>query len=252
MSSMNKKRISRLSALFLFAPFLVSCINTEIKAFSKLFEANVVWSDEEEKIKIFVHDPYVERGIAKAIISGEETLFKATFTSDNLNDAKIRLSPEKGSGGGFSLFFQKAEGEDSALFKVKGRVDVYDDPSLIEDSLVTLKKRPMVKSDLDARNFIGYGWHTEDEELYLMHRSDTPFDGKMVGKYKDDQIEFKFLEGDNYKMTNEKGLLGEGKYSTDFDGMTLFFGVYGSEEFGESLWLKGEWRWTESSDLSSN
>jgi hypothetical protein len=53
---------------------------------------------------------------------------------------------------------------------------------------MTLKKRTMVKSDLDARNFIGYGWHTEDEEFYLMHRSETPFDGKMVGKYKDDLI----------------------------------------------------------------
>ena len=232
---------------------MASCINTEIKAFSKLFEENVVWSDDGEKIQILVHGPYNDQGIAKVAINGDETLFKASFYSDSLQKATIAFTPEKGNVGGFVLFFQEAEGEDSALFKVGGRnTDVYGDSVLVADSLITLRKRPMVKSDLDARNFIGYGWHTENEEFYLMHQSGTPFDGKMIGKYKDDMVEFKFLEGDNYKMTTEKGLLGEGKYSTDFDGMSLSFETYGSEEFGESLWLNGEWHWTQSTNSSSN
>lgn len=252
MSSINRKKFNPLFVLLL-APFMFSCtIRMEIKAFSDLFEENVVWSDQEEKIKIFVHGPYNHLGIAKVTINGEETTLKASFYSDNLNKAIISFTPESGSVGMFRLMFEETKEENSAVFKAAGHIDDYGDSALTEGSLVTLTKRPMTKADLDARNFTGYIWQAKDREFYLLHRSNTPFDGKMVGKYEEDLVEFKFLEGNNYRMSTDKGLLGEGKYSTDFNGMTLTFNVYGSEEFGESLLLDGEWHKSQSSNSVSN
>lgn len=237
-----KERTKRVSLFTLIAAstvsLLTSCIRTETKAFSNLFEENVIWSDIDEKIKIFVNGKYNKsEGIAKLTIGGEETTFRASFTSDNLNKAKINFNDFAGTH--FDLFFQEAIDETSAAFKVDERLEALGDPAFVEDTPITLKKRQMTKADLDARNFIGYYYATENEELSLLHLKDTPFDGKMVGKYKADLVDFKFLEDDNYEMTTSKGLLGKGKYSTDFEGMTLFFGEYGQEEFGESLWLDG-------------
>ena len=239
----TKKTTVVLPLIALFAtPLFCSCerYNDE---FGNLFERNVVWSDEEGKITITVQGGREDYGFANIDINGETIKANARFTNDYKMDRYIGIifqteecfvGDSSKNGRSLGLDFKESASGDSAIFEIGSFLKETEDPYYVSHSLITLSKRPITADELDARYCVNCSWYSEEIDLSFYQIDDTPYTGKMYGKYNSKDIEFFFLDDCGFKITKGEERLGEGKYASTFDGMTLSFDVYGKEEFGES------------------
>ena len=238
--------------------FLASCKSSE-SAFGKLFERNVIWSDEEGRISIVVQGERTEYGFAKILINNEETKAIATFCADydRYRYIGINLEPEESvlsrptSTLSFGLDFKDLKDNDSAVFETGRYLQESGDPYFAHKDEIVLKKRSLTWEELDARYCINNYWCTEDRELYLYSYDQTPFTGKMEGTYKGSKIDFQFTGERDFRITEGEKRLGEGEYVPNFEGMTLLFDTYGKEEFGDRLSLVWCWANAQIASLSS-
>lgn len=249
----------KMTAFFLLVliatPFVASCtIMFDIDGdFKNLFERNVVWSDEEGKITITVQGERSDCGFARLLLDGKERRATANFVSNN-QLVGIAFESEESMTGvykGYSLVFRfnKANGDSSAIFSSSGANDYSSEEPLTN---IKLTKRPIAPEELDARYCVRNYWCTEDRKLFLYQLNETPYTGKMSGTYKDNRIDFLFTDDHGFKIDTGEEPLGEGKYVSTFEGMTLLFDAYGKEEFGESLSLVWCWANAQIASLSSN
>ena len=219
--------------------------------FVDLYERNVVWSDKEGKIEITVQGPNKDRGFAKLFVAGEEMKARAEFCNTNWTGVGISLETETSvlsvSNGtrysyhGYWLEFKKTEGNDSATFEIpKGLVES-GDPYFASLESITLKKRPLAEENFDARYCVEGRWWTEDQNMELTNVDQTPFTGRAYGHYGSKDLEYLYLEDFGFKIIEGEETIGEGKYITVVDRVTLYFDVSGSEIFGENVSLFCTW-----------
>lgn len=243
---------------FLFAlPFccLPSC-QIDGPKFCTLFERNVVWSDELGKVCITVQGERDEYGFAKILINNEEVKATATF-SDGNGFAGISFETESHILDPYNNFcvygldFEKAEDKNSAVFEIPNSLKDTGDPFFINNDSITLKKRAITEEELDVRYCIFNYLCTEDRRLFVRQGKETPYTGRMAGEYDSKDVELFLMDGCLFRITEDEKTLGEGKYLSTFEGMTLLFDIFGSDVFGESLSLVWCWANAQPADFSS-
>ncbi|MCR5692686.1 MAG: hypothetical protein K6G74_01770 [Bacilli bacterium] len=239
MLSIRKRAIALSTIGFMAMPFLLSCENRPL-AFKKLFERNVVWSDEEGKISIAVQGEADCRGFAKLMINDKEVRATALFTDESTYTG-ISLETEEYTMGlsydaCYGLAFKEMVDSSKATFEF-GSLSALGDPYFDSGNPVLLTKRPIREDELDARYCFVSRWVSDEINLRITSVKDTPYTGRMFVDYNDKELIFLFLEESGFRFMDGENVVAEGKYISSFDSMTLRFDVCGSEEFGESLCL---------------
>ena len=255
MFSNNKRKM--VLGLLLALPFccLSSCQSSG-KKFCTLLERNVVWSDELGKVCITVQGERHEYGFAKILINNEEVKATATFsdgngfagisfeTESNILDPHNNLCV-------YGLDFKETKSEGSAVFEIRSELKETGDPYFATNDSITLKKRAITEEELDVRYCIFNYLCTKDRRLYVRQGKETPYTGRMAGEYNSKDVELFLMDGCLFRITEDEKTLGEGKYLSTFEGMTLLFDIFGSDVFGESLSLVWCWANAQLADFSS-
>ncbi|MCR5692688.1 MAG: hypothetical protein K6G74_01780 [Bacilli bacterium] len=245
MLSIRKRAIALSTIGFMAMPFLLSCENRP-SVFKKLFERNVVWSDELGKVCITVQGERHEYGFAKILINNEEVKATATFSDGNgftgiSFETESNILDPHNNFCVYGLDFKETKSEGSAVFEIRSDLKETGDPYFATNDSITLKKRAITEEELDVRYCIFNYLCTEDRRLFVYQGKETPYTGRMAGEYNSNDIELFLMDGCFFKIIEDEKTLGEGKYLSTFEGMTLLFDVYGSDVFGESLSLV--WCW---------
>ena len=249
MFSIKRKMILFYLITLFVAPFMSSCtIMFDIDGdFKKLFERNVVWSDEEGKITITVQGSNNDCGFGTVLVNGQEERVIADFWSYNVGGVGIRLESEESALSrpyttkSWWLDFKEKKGKNSATFTTYLSFETPDDSSSLPMNTITLTKRVFPEEELEARYSVRSRCWNNDIGLEISNIDETPFTGRAIGRYNSEDTEFFYLDDHKFRMIMGGELLGEGRYVTQTDGVTLFFDVFGSEEFGDSVSLVYWW-----------